>query len=81
VEVYRADPKIRDMQVERLRGVKAGRDSRKVQEALSQLRQAAQGRENIFPSLLPAVEARATIGEITSTLKEVFGEYTEPSTV
>ncbi len=81
VEVYRAEPKTRQVQVERLKAVKQTRDRRKVQEALSSLRQAAQGSENLFPALLPAVEVRATIGEITSTLKEVFGGYEEPSTV
>ena len=81
VGVYRAKPKVRQIQVERLKIVKQTRDPKKVQEALSSLRQAAKGTENIFPALLPAVEARATIGEITSALKEVFGEYEEPSTV
>jgi methylmalonyl-CoA mutase N-terminal domain/subunit len=81
LEVYRADPKIRAMQVKRLKAMKQNRDPKKVREALSGLRQAAQGTENIFPALFPAVEARATIGEIVSILKEVFGEYQEPSTV
>jgi methylmalonyl-CoA mutase N-terminal domain/subunit len=81
LEVYRADPKIREMQVKRLKAMKKNRDPKKVREALSGLRQAAQGTENIFPALFPAVEARATIGEIVSILKEVFGEYQEPSTV
>jgi len=81
IEVYRADAKIRESQIERLKAVKAGRDSKKVQEALSKLRRAAQGSENIFPALFPAVEARATIGEMVSTLKEIFGEFKEPSTV
>jgi len=81
IEVYRSDPKIRDAQIARLKAAKANRDSQKVQESLSALRRAAEKRENIFPVLFPAVEARATIGEITSTLKQVFGEYKEPRTV
>jgi methylmalonyl-CoA mutase N-terminal domain/subunit len=81
LEVYRADPKIREMQVKRLKATKQNRDPEKVRDTLSGLRQAAQGTENIFPALFPAVEARATIGEIVSILKEVFGEYQEPSTV
>jgi len=81
MEIYRADPQIRDSQIERLRAVKAGRDSRRVEETLRHLRRAAQSDKNIFPAIFPAVEARATIGEITSTLKEVFGEFKEPATV
>lgn len=81
LEVYRSDPKIREAQITRLKAVKASRDSKKVQEALSRLCQAAQKDENIFPALFPAVEAQATIGEITAALKQVFGEYKEPRTV
>ena len=79
--MYRANPKIRDAQIDRLKEVKAKRDSKKVQEALAALRQAAQKGENIFPTLFPAVEARATVGEIISALKQVFGEYQEPRTI
>jgi methylmalonyl-CoA mutase N-terminal domain/subunit len=61
--------------------VKAKRDSKKVQEALAALRQAAEKGGNIFPTLFPAVEARATVGEIISALKQVFGEYQEPRSI
>jgi len=61
--------------------VKENRDSRKVGETLAALRQSAEKGENIFPALFPAVEARATVGEIISTLKQVFGEFQEPKTI
>jgi len=79
--VYRANPKTRDAQIARLNAVKAKRDSKKVQKNLAALRQAAENGENIFPALFPAVEERATVGEIISTLKQVFGEYQEPRTI
>jgi len=81
LEVYRANPKIREAQIARLNAVKASRDLRKVQETLSGLRRAAESNENLFSALIPAVEARATVGEISGTLKQVFGEYQEPMTV
>ncbi len=81
IEVYRANPKIRENQTARLKAVKDRRDPKRVQETLSALRQAAEKGENIFPTLFPAVEALATVGEITSALKQVFGEYQEPRTV
>ncbi len=81
LEVYRADPKVREAQTARIEAVKNRRDSQKVEEALFRLRQAAQKDENIFPALFPAVEAQATIGEITAALKQVFGEYQEPKTI
>jgi methylmalonyl-CoA mutase N-terminal domain/subunit len=81
IEIYRADSKVREAQIAKLKAVKAKRDSKKVQESLSALHQAAEKGENIFPTLFPAVEAGATIGEVTSTLKRVFGEYQEPRTI
>lgn len=81
IEIYRYNPQIREAQIARLKAAKASRDSQKVAETLNKLRQAAASKENIIPALIPAVEARATIGEITATLKEVFGTYQEPVTV
>ena len=81
IEFYRPDPKTRESQIQRLNAVKADRDSQKVEEALRGLRRAAEGAENIFPALFTAVEARATIGEMISAMKEVFGEFKEPRTV
>lgn len=81
LEVYRYDPHIRDIQINRLKAVKANRDAARVQETLRYLHQVAQGSENIMPAIISAVEARATIGEITSTLKEVFGTFQEPVTI
>ncbi len=81
LEFYRYDPCIKEMQIERLKAVKAGRDNGRVQETLRYLQDVAQGKENIMPAIIAAVEARATIGEIISTLKEVFGTYQEPATI
>lgn len=81
LEVYRHDPKIREVQINRLKAIKASRDQDRVEEALRNLHQVAQKDENIMSAILSAVEARATIGEITSTLKEVFGTFQEPVTV
>jgi methylmalonyl-CoA mutase N-terminal domain/subunit len=41
------------------------------------LKKAAQGTENVVPLILEAVKAYATLGEISDTLREVFGEYRE----
>ena len=47
--------------------------------ALKHLKEAAQDESaNIIPPLVEAVEAYATLGEITNTLKEIFGTYQEP---
>jgi methylmalonyl-CoA mutase N-terminal domain/subunit len=48
-----------------------------VKEALAVLKKAAQGTDNVVPPILEAVKAYASLGEISDTLREVFGEYRE----
>lgn len=62
-------------QIERLRRLKADRDSRQVQLALNALRQAALGSANLMPYLIAAVKVYATLGEICDVLRAVFGVY------
>ncbi len=45
---------------------------------LEDLRQAAEGTDNLMPFILEAVRAYGTLGEICGVLREVFGEYREP---
>jgi methylmalonyl-CoA mutase N-terminal domain/subunit len=65
-------------QIERLRKIKAERDSSRVSRALERVRRDATGNLNLMPAVIEAVKAYATVGEITATLKEVYGEYQEP---
>lgn len=81
VALYRPDPNWLRTQLERLRRVRARRDNERVQQALEDLRRGAEESVNLMPCLLDAVRAYATIGEITSTLRSVFGEFKEPRTV
>ena len=68
-----------DEQIANLNKVRKERDDKAVQAALKQVKEAAQDESaNIIPSLVEAVEAYASVGEITNTLKEVFGTYQEP---
>ena len=63
-------------QISRLKKVKKERLEIKVKEKLDKLSKAAKNDSNLFPYVLEAVKVRATIGEIISTLKMVYGEYT-----
>ena len=81
LEIYKIDPEVRDRQVERLRKMKETRDSARVVQGLERLKQAARGSENIIPYLFEPLQAQATLGEIVSTLKDIYGEYKEPRTV
>jgi methylmalonyl-CoA mutase, N-terminal domain len=77
IPILRMDPNIERVQVERLRALRAKRDSTKTQAALSELARRAATTENLLPAILAAVEAYATVGEIADTLRRTFGEYQE----
>ena len=66
-------------QVERLRAVRARRDEPAAREALTSIERAARGDENLMPHIIRAIEAYATLGEISDGLRGVFGEYTGAS--
>ncbi|HET9321849.1 MAG TPA: methylmalonyl-CoA mutase family protein [Bryobacteraceae bacterium] len=77
IPTFRLDPAIEKAQIERLRQLRAGRDSKLVTECLERLEQAAQGQENLMPLILDAAAVYATLGEISDRLRAVFGEYCE----
>jgi len=64
-------------QAQRLREVKAKRDKETVRSTLEALKSAARTRQNLVPLILQSVEAYASVGEISDTLREVWGEYKE----
>lgn len=76
-DILRIQPEVERYQKEKLSRVKKERDPDKVKEALMKLKRAAQGTDNVVPPILEAVKVYATIGEISDTLREVFGEYRE----
>jgi methylmalonyl-CoA mutase, N-terminal domain len=69
------DPEVGKKQVERLDAVKKRRDADAVGRVLSRLEKAARGTDNLMPPILEAVRLYATLGEISDTLRRVFGEY------
>ena len=70
---------VEQKQVEGLKGLRKARDNRKVSEVLDRVRSVAGSDENIMPVVIEAVKAYATVGEISDALRDVFGEYREPS--
>ena len=73
----RIDPEIERTQVERLQNLRARRDTAKVQAALREIEETANSQHNLMPAILDAVKVYATVGEISGTLRNVFGEYQE----
>jgi methylmalonyl-CoA mutase N-terminal domain/subunit len=76
-EHLRIDPEAEKHQVEALKRVKAERDNDAVSRARKRLKEAAQGSENIVPHILEAVRVYSSLGEISDTLREVFGVHRE----
>lgn len=70
---------VRAHQLERLQRVRDQRDSGAVTNALDKLRKAAQTEANTMPATIEAVRAYATLGEICSALRDVYGVYEEPA--
>src|ERR1700733_8123723 len=71
------DPAIEQEQVARLKAVRARRDNAKTNAALAEVERRARETANLMPAILTAVEAYATVGEISDSLRRAFGEYQE----
>lgn len=71
------NPQVGQHQAEKLAALRKRRDNTEVQQRLQALQQAAQGNENLMPLIIAAVEAYATLGEISDTMRHVFGEQRE----
>ena len=80
-DLLRVDPAVRISQMEGLKRLKSERDNARVKNILSELRKAAEGKDNLMPIILDAVKAYATLGEISDALRDVFGEYQPVSTI
>ena len=73
--MLKVDASVERDQIERLRAFKASRSASDIATARETLRQAARGSDNLMPLILDAVRRKVTLGEISDTLREVFGEY------
>jgi methylmalonyl-CoA mutase N-terminal domain/subunit len=77
LSILRIDPEVERAQVERLRNLRARRDTSRVQAGLRQVEDTARSEQNLMPAILEAVKVYATVGEISDALRKVFGEYQE----
>jgi len=78
-EILQIDEKVRDHQVLRLQHVKQTRDNGAVANTLEKLKKTAQANENLMPATIEAVKAYATVEEICTALRDVYGVYEEPA--
>jgi methylmalonyl-CoA mutase N-terminal domain/subunit len=79
ISILAIDESVRSHQVERLDEARAKRDGGAVANALAKLQRAAHTNENTMPATIEAVRAYATLGEICSALRDVYGVYEEPA--
>ena len=77
IEALEIDPAVEAEQVARVGALRGSRDQAAWRSALDGVERAARDETNLVPPIIAAVEARATVGEVADTLRQVFGEYQE----
>jgi methylmalonyl-CoA mutase N-terminal domain/subunit len=77
ISIQRIDPALEPKQVERVRTLRARREPSLWKEAIASVEEAARSGANLMPKILAAVEACATVGEVSDAMRKVFGEYRE----
>ena len=75
LEVLEVPASVRDDQIARLKALKEKRDAKAVKQALQAVVNAAESGGNLLEACIPAVRARATVGEIADALEKVFGRF------
>ncbi|MGC2237677.1 MAG: methylmalonyl-CoA mutase family protein [Pyrinomonadaceae bacterium] len=78
-DILQIDENVRDHQLERLEKVKSTRDGGAVANVLEKLKKSAVANENLMPATIEAVKAYATVEEICTALRDVYGIYEEPA--
>jgi methylmalonyl-CoA mutase N-terminal domain/subunit len=79
LEILKIDERVAQEQITKVRKLRSTRDNTLLRHKLKQLENAARGEENLMPYILAAVQAYGTIGEISDTLRAVWGIYEEPA--
>jgi methylmalonyl-CoA mutase len=74
-DVREVSEAVREEQIQRLKQIKAARDDDAVEKALEAITSAAESDGNLLEACVPAVRARATIGEISDAMEKVFGRF------
>ncbi len=79
-DVFHIDPEVERRQVNRVRSLRATRNAQEWRRAIDAVSESAHGTDNLVPRIVAAVEARATVGEISDAMRSVFGEFEETAT-
>jgi methylmalonyl-CoA mutase N-terminal domain/subunit len=76
-ELLRIPPHVEKQQLQRLERLKRERNQQKAKQVLDKLHDDADKNKNLMPTIIEAIKAESTLGEITDVLKQVYGEYKE----
>jgi methylmalonyl-CoA mutase N-terminal domain/subunit len=76
-QLLRIPPHVEKQQLQRLERLKRERNQPKVKQVLDKLHGDADRNKNLMPTIIEAIKAESTLGEITDVLKQVYGEYKE----
>ena len=79
IQPMKLNPEVTKHQHHRLKALRSERNMDSVTLILKQVTEASQNGDNLFPIVLEAVRADATLGEIMQAMKDVFGTYSAPS--
>ena len=79
IDILTINPRVEKDHIERVQALRQSRDNARLEQALSALRQAASGDDNLMPYMLDAVRAYGTFGDISDVLRDVWGAYEEPT--
>jgi len=77
VPLLKIDPKVEEEQIAKLQKLRRERDNQKIKQILQKLHDEAEKNVNLMPTIIEAVKAYATLGEICDVLREVYGVYKE----
>ncbi|CAN5762973.1 hypothetical protein BH18ACI5_BH18ACI5_09870 [soil metagenome] len=77
IEVMQINADVEQRQVDSVRAVRASRDNTAWQASIEAIKSAARDGTNLVPRVISAVEAHATVGEISDAMRSVFGEHEE----
>ena len=81
IPIHISDPALEAAQIENLSQTRTNRNESAARGALDRLENAARGSQNLMPYILEAVEAYATVGEISDAFRRAHGEYREALTI
>jgi len=77
IPTLRLDPEVERAQIKRVQALRARRDAARTKQALAEVESRARSGANLMPAICAAVEGYATVGEVSNSLRRVFGEYQE----